>query len=248
MPDPLPRHGVGARELVRAGAVCLHADRGRFVFRCGGVGQSVTPTYRSPQPIRQSRYLCRRARSLHSPTLPASWEHRSKVEATTMSATAIVSTAGFNGRKAPSRRVSAAGRRSEGVRIVSTRKSWTEESPARIRLNKATSLRGGRWTGLSRDHVTSAESVKRQVSAGRTWGRGRPITTSSASDQFQGVRHSYARVLPARRTAFGETKLEGLPSSTLHDLARKLVLVPAGHEFVDMHEPRSGADCVLLFR
>jgi AraC family transcriptional regulator len=36
----------------------------------------------------------------------------------------------------------------------------------------------------------------------------------------------------------GETFVEGLPSSSLRDLRRKLVLVPAGHKYCDWQEPR----------
>src|SRR5580658_8366164 len=36
----------------------------------------------------------------------------------------------------------------------------------------------------------------------------------------------------------GETFVEGLPNSTLRDLRRKLVFVPAGHEYRDWQEPR----------
>jgi AraC family transcriptional regulator len=37
----------------------------------------------------------------------------------------------------------------------------------------------------------------------------------------------------------GCTLVEGLPKSTLQDLSRKLVFVPAGHEYHDWHEPRT---------
>jgi AraC family transcriptional regulator len=36
----------------------------------------------------------------------------------------------------------------------------------------------------------------------------------------------------------GETFVEGMPRSTLRDLERKLVFVPAGHEYRDWQEPR----------
>jgi AraC family transcriptional regulator len=36
----------------------------------------------------------------------------------------------------------------------------------------------------------------------------------------------------------GETFIEGLPSSTLRDFRRKLVFVPAGHQYRDWQEPR----------
>jgi AraC family transcriptional regulator len=43
----------------------------------------------------------------------------------------------------------------------------------------------------------------------------------------RGVRHA------------GRTFVEGLPPSTLRDCGRKLVFVPAGHEYHDWHEPRT---------
>jgi AraC family transcriptional regulator len=36
----------------------------------------------------------------------------------------------------------------------------------------------------------------------------------------------------------GETFVEGLPCSILRDFSRKLVFVPAGHEYRDWQEPR----------
>jgi AraC family transcriptional regulator len=44
----------------------------------------------------------------------------------------------------------------------------------------------------------------------------------------------------------GETFVQGLPRSTLRDCGRKLVFVPAGHEFLDWHEPRT-MPCVTFF-
>src|SRR5277367_5856646 len=37
----------------------------------------------------------------------------------------------------------------------------------------------------------------------------------------------------------GRTLIQGLPQSTLRDCSRKLVFVPAGHEYHDWHEPRT---------
>jgi AraC family transcriptional regulator len=37
----------------------------------------------------------------------------------------------------------------------------------------------------------------------------------------------------------GGTSVQGLPQSTLRDCSRKLILVPAGHEYHDWHEPRT---------
>src|SRR5262245_21327239 len=44
----------------------------------------------------------------------------------------------------------------------------------------------------------------------------------------------------------GETFVEGLPTSTLRNLERKLTFVPAGHEYHEWHEPR-GHTRIMLF-
>ena len=47
----------------------------------------------------------------------------------------------------------------------------------------------------------------------------------------------------------GETPVGGLPSSSLRDMTRKLIFVPAGHEYRDWHEARNAdAHGLLLFR
>jgi AraC family transcriptional regulator len=45
----------------------------------------------------------------------------------------------------------------------------------------------------------------------------------------------------------GETIVDGAPRSTLRDLARKLTLVPAGHEFREWHEPRTLARLLFFY-
>ncbi|MGC1710549.1 MAG: AraC family transcriptional regulator [Methyloceanibacter sp.] len=172
-----------------------------------------------------------------------------------MSATAIVSTAGFNGRKAP--RHAAFQLLGGGLKgsdrfdkEVVDRKVPDAFGP-RIRLNKATSLRGGPPLDrpLLRITITSAESVKR---SGVTWpGMGAEIVQITTSERLEiSFKASATHMLVfyqrgARRS--GETKLEGLPSSMLHDLARKLVFVPAGHEFVDVHESRVPAQIAFFY-
>jgi AraC family transcriptional regulator len=44
----------------------------------------------------------------------------------------------------------------------------------------------------------------------------------------------------------GCTVIEGLPQSTLQDCARKLVFVPAGHQYHDWHEPRTLSRTVFI--
>src|SRR6478735_1423408 len=43
----------------------------------------------------------------------------------------------------------------------------------------------------------------------------------------------------------GETAIAGLPGSSLRDLARKFVFVPAGHEYRDWREPSARRSCRL---
>ena len=45
----------------------------------------------------------------------------------------------------------------------------------------------------------------------------------------------------------GETLVEGLPRSTLRDFKRKLVFVPAGHEYSDWQEPRALTRVVYFY-
>ena len=45
----------------------------------------------------------------------------------------------------------------------------------------------------------------------------------------------------------GCTVIEGLPKSTLQDCSRKLVFVPAGHEYHDWHEPRTLSRMVFFY-
>jgi AraC family transcriptional regulator len=45
----------------------------------------------------------------------------------------------------------------------------------------------------------------------------------------------------------GETAIEGLPSSSLRDLTRKLIFVPAGRNYRDWHEARSAARMVFFY-
>jgi AraC family transcriptional regulator len=45
----------------------------------------------------------------------------------------------------------------------------------------------------------------------------------------------------------GRTVIEGLPASTLQDCSRKLVFVPAGHQYHDWHEPRTLSRVVFFY-
>src|SRR6478736_1288508 len=45
----------------------------------------------------------------------------------------------------------------------------------------------------------------------------------------------------------GDTDVEGLPRSSLRDLARKFVFVPAGHTYCDWHEPSTPARMAFFY-
>ena len=45
----------------------------------------------------------------------------------------------------------------------------------------------------------------------------------------------------------GETSIEGLPPSTLRDVTRKFVFVPAGHAYCDWHDPRTSARMAFFY-
>jgi hypothetical protein len=45
----------------------------------------------------------------------------------------------------------------------------------------------------------------------------------------------------------GDTDVEGLPRSSLRDLARKFVFVPAGHTYCDWHEPSTPARVAFFY-
>jgi AraC family transcriptional regulator len=74
------------------------------------------------------------------------------------------------------------------------------------------------WPGMAAEIVqaTRPERMETRFCA--------PVHVLAAYER--GVRHD------------GETRVDGLPKSTLRDLGRKLVFVPAGHEYYDWQEPR----------
>jgi AraC family transcriptional regulator len=64
--------------------------------------------------------------------------------------------------------------------------------------------------------------------------------------RFKGPRHLLAVYEQGERRE-GETFVEGLPRSTRRDFKRKLVFVPAGHEYSDWQEPRSLTRVVYFY-
>jgi AraC family transcriptional regulator len=64
--------------------------------------------------------------------------------------------------------------------------------------------------------------------------------------RFCGARHLLAVYEQGERRE-GETLIEGLPRSTLRDFKRKLVFVPAGHQYSDCRSrARSRAWCIFI--
>jgi AraC family transcriptional regulator len=87
--------------------------------------------------------------------------------------------------------------------------------------------RGARWTGMAVDIVQDSRR-------GRIDYRYRaPMHMLVVHDR--GVRHD------------GCTVIEGLSQSKLLDCSRKLVFVPAGHEYHDWHEPRTLSRTVFFY-
>jgi AraC family transcriptional regulator len=64
--------------------------------------------------------------------------------------------------------------------------------------------------------------------------------------RFHGPRHLLAVYEQGERRE-GETLVEGLPRSTLRDFKRKLLFVPAGHEYSDWQEPRALTRVVYFY-
>jgi AraC family transcriptional regulator len=96
--------------------------------------------------------------------------------------------------------------------------------------------------------ITSSDSVKRRSA---TWeGMAAEIVQVTRHDtvefRFRGTRHLLVvHEQGVRRD--GETFVEGLPKSTLRDVRRKLTFVPAGHEYVERHDPRVLACSVFFY-
>jgi AraC family transcriptional regulator len=88
--------------------------------------------------------------------------------------------------------------------------------------------------------ITPSDIVKRRFVAWR--GAAAEIVQTTSQERieyrFRGRMHLLAMCDQSARRD-GETFLEGLPRSTLRDTSRKLVLVPAGHDYYEWQEPRA---------
>jgi AraC family transcriptional regulator len=91
----------------------------------------------------------------------------------------------------------------------------------------------------------------RTVSRSRTMWRGMGVELVKAAAQertdyaFQSSSHLLVAYQQGVRRD-GESYVDGLPRSTLRDVAKKLTLVPAGHHYREWHDPRTPT-CVTYF-
>jgi len=96
--------------------------------------------------------------------------------------------------------------------------------------------------------ISPAENVRRQVVTGR--GLASEFVSSTSRDRvdyrFRGPVHLLLAYEQGVRRD-GETFVDGLPRSCLRDLARKLVFVPAGHEYREWHEPRAPTRLMYVY-
>jgi AraC family transcriptional regulator len=83
------------------------------------------------------------------------------------------------------------------------------------------------WDGMTVEIVQAAQSERTEY-------------------RFNGPRHLLAVYEQGERRE-GETFVDGLPRSTRRDFKRKLVFVPAGHEYSDWQEPRSLTRVVYFY-
>jgi AraC family transcriptional regulator len=86
--------------------------------------------------------------------------------------------------------------------------------------------RGTEWRGMGAEHVQATAHDRVDYS-------------------FRSSRHLLAAYEQGVRRD-GESYVEGVPRSTLRDVAKKLTFVPAGHEYREWHDPRS-ATAVTYF-
>jgi AraC family transcriptional regulator len=96
--------------------------------------------------------------------------------------------------------------------------------------------------------IFPADAVKRRTvsSDGMTVEIVQATQSERTEYRFNGPRHLLAVYEQGERRE-GETFVEGLPRSTHRDFKRKLVFVPAGHEYSDWQEPRSLTRVVYFY-
>jgi AraC family transcriptional regulator len=103
----------------------------------------------------------------------------------------------------------------------------TAHPAVQIFPSQAVSRRGAAWRGLGGEivQVTQRARVQFRFCA--------PVHMLAMYERS--VRHE------------GDTLVQGLPKSTLCDCSRKLIFVPAGHEYRDWHEPRTLLRVVFFY-
>jgi AraC-like DNA-binding protein len=96
--------------------------------------------------------------------------------------------------------------------------------------------------------IFPADAVKRRTvsSDGMTVEIVQATQSERTEYRFNGPRHLLAVYEQGERRD-GESFVEGLPRSTRRDFKRKLVFVPAGHEYSDWQEPRSLTRVVYFY-
>jgi AraC family transcriptional regulator len=96
--------------------------------------------------------------------------------------------------------------------------------------------------------ITPASHVKRRVAnwSGMTAEIVQATSTERTEFRYAGPRHLLVLFEHGVRRD-GETSVEGLPSSSLRDVTRKLIFVPAGSNYRDWHEARSAARMVFFY-
>ena len=111
-------------------------------------------------------------------------------------------------------------------------------SPAPIDLETANSLVA----------ISPAQHVRRRVAEWSDVAAEivQAIGSERTEYRYRGTRHLLVLFDQLVRRD-GATSIEGLPTSSLRDLTRKLIFVPAGCEFSHWHEARSGGRVVLFY-
>ena len=103
-------------------------------------------------------------------------------------------------------------------------------------------------TALPLVAITPANHVKHRVAnwSGMTAEIVQATSTERTEFHYAGPRHLLLLFEHGARRD-GETSIEGLPSSTLRNLTRKLIFVPAGSNYRDWHEARNAARMVFFY-
>jgi AraC family transcriptional regulator len=115
-----------------------------------------------------------------------------------------------------------------------------------VRLNGL----GPRANGAMRPilQISPSALVRRQTVTGRTMTA--EIVQSTSRERIEYRYRAASDLLVAYEQGIrrdGETLVEGIPGSTLHDFARKLTFVPAGHDYLEWHEPRTSTRLMFFY-